>query len=245
MCCQSSYSSHSPPNIGKSLQPFEQPSLKAPLVSTSCSTNNNEQQPITTNQQPTNHTDTQQHTQAHLHTHTNNTHTHTPTTTTTTTTTSVTSWVKTSPMYRGGVSGPFRSVGTVKVLFSCLRLHISLFIHDVSPHSCSVFGAWTVSNSEGGLFWYRRRSVTLATLRLCRATRRFAASGVARPSQGPAVMSVFSSCGFSLRCSVAMPLLRQKEFSSAIVWVLLVGCFLHRLGGCDEDVDASWYDFGS
>ena len=57
------------------------------------------------------------------------------------------------------------------------------------------------------------------------ATRRFAASGVAQPSQGLALMSVFCPCGFSLRSSVAMPLLRQKEFSSAIVWVLLVGCF--------------------
>ena len=46
----------------------------------------------------------------------------------------------------------------------------SAFFHDVSPHYCSVVGAWTVSNSEGGLFWYRRRSVTLATLRLCRGS---------------------------------------------------------------------------
>ena len=62
------------------------------------------------------------------------------------------------------------------------------------------------------------------------ATLCFAASGVARSSQGPALMSVFSSCSFSMRCSVAMPFLRQKEFSSAIVWVLLVGCFVHCPG---------------
>ena len=91
MYCPSSYSSHSPPNIGISLQPFEQaiserrvsrPSLRAPLVLTNCSTNNNEQQPITTNQPPTdNHSDTHKHTSTHQHTatHTTNTHQHTHT----------------------------------------------------------------------------------------------------------------------------------------------------------------------
>ena len=73
--------------------------------------------------------------------------------------------------------GLFRSVSTTQFsicqynsrscAFLLLETASAFFIHDVSPHSCSVVGAWTASNSEGGLLWHRRRSVTLATLRFC------------------------------------------------------------------------------
>ena len=69
----------------------------------------------------------------------------------TTTTTSVTSWVKTSPMFRGGVFGPFRSVGTLKGAF-LLPETASAFFPRCFPAflfrrrclDCVKFGGWLV-----------------------------------------------------------------------------------------------------
>ena len=155
MYCQSPYSSHSSPNIGRSLQPFEQAiferrvsrlSLRAPLVLTSCSTNNNEQQPITSNQ-PHRHTathtnaDTNKHTTHHHQTHHTRTrtrthahaHAHACITTTSTTTTSVTSWVQTLSVYQGCVFGPF-SLGRYTQGAFLLPETASAFLSTMFPH---------------------------------------------------------------------------------------------------------------
>ena len=161
-------------------------------------------------------------------------------------------------MYRGGLFGPFRSVGTLKVLFSCLRLHRP-FCPRCFPHSCSVVGASTVSNSEGGLL----RSLTLATLRFCSRS-----AGALLPSLVSRWLR-FDGCDATLCCvwcgSTLTTSCRHVRFQP--LWffaALLCGDALtatervlecHRVGnagwvfnaleGCDGDVDASWYDLGS
>ena len=253
---------------------------------TNCSTNNNKQQPITSNQQPTTHNNqptTQTHSNTHQHTHTH-THQHTATQTNADTNKHTTQTHHTNTPHKHqhthhhqnfrnqlgpdvtGVpgwrlwafsicrytQGAFLLPETASAFLSTMFLRI--------PVPSSVLG---LSTSESGLFWHRRRSVTLATLRFCsrsagallpslvsrwlplRWLRRFAAFGVARPSQGPALMSVFSSCGFRCVALWRCPYCDRKSSRVPSCGFCWLGAFFTALEGCDEDVLASCYDLGS